>query len=90
MQGFNRIHSQAISKDNDKKAVKMNVTLCKEGSQKPDKSERRLDMNLLVNTGQIKEASIDSVFIWLAIKAQSFVCCLQEPAWQQRHAVASN
>lgn len=51
----------------------------KEG-QKPDNLEKRLDVNLLVNTGQRQNPFIDTAFISQPIKAQSFVSCLQEPA----------
>lgn len=46
-----------------------------------NQSEDRLGTDLLVNTGQRKEPFIDTALILLAIEAQSFICCLQEPAW---------
>lgn len=51
----------------------------------------RLAMDLLVaNASQRRQCFTGTAFILLAIKALSFVCCLQEPAWQLRHTVANN
>ncbi|MED6281721.1 hypothetical protein CHARACLAT_024613 [Characodon lateralis] len=50
----------------------------------PDKFRGRLDMNLLVNSGQRKKPFTVTAFIWKLIKDQSFVSCLLEPAWARR------